>query len=113
MIVITGVSQESVAVRASAVQNLVHDDVDNEAGSSCAEHDKWLFHKLLVSDSEGGLVEDVEQEDVDDEKVGQGSQKFHSMVAEGHLLGGRLLGEIEEEEGEDEADEVGDQVDGV
>jgi len=28
------------------------------------------------------------------------------MVAEGHLVGGWLLGKVEEEEGEDETDEI-------
>jgi hypothetical protein len=107
----TGVSQQSVGVGGSTVQHLIHRDVDHQPASSRNKHHERFLHKLFRDHSQGGLIHDENDEEPDDEDIGQGSKEFHAVVAEGHLGVGPFLGEVEEEDGEDEGDGVADQMD--
>lgn len=66
----TGVSQQSVGVRGSTVQHLIHRDVDHQPASSRNKHHERLLHKLFGNHSQGRLIHDEDDEEPDDEDIG-------------------------------------------
>jgi hypothetical protein len=113
MIMLALVSQESMTVRISPVKDFVHHNVDDQASTCGNKHHKWSLNVLTGNDPFWSFKDDEKEQHIYDEEIGESSEKFHSMVAEGHLRSGFLFWEIEEEKAEDEAHQVSDEMDGI
>lgn len=100
-------------MRASTVQYIIKHDIDNQTSNGCDQHDGWFCHKLLLYDPFSGLVHDEENHRPDYEDIEKGTDQLHAMIAKGSLLVHLFLGEIQEDKGENEANEVTYQMDGI
>ena len=109
----TALGHQPVGVCPACVQDEVHGDVDGKPCTGDDQHNHRLLYEIVVNDPASGLVDEEEGQSPDDEQVAQGAQELHAMEAECHGIGGFLAGVPDEDEGHEEPDEVGNEVEGV
>ena len=53
---LTALGHQPMRVTLSSVQNLIHDDIDDQSSCSSDQHHKGVFHKLVINEPQGGLI---------------------------------------------------------
>ena len=73
LMTVAGIRKQSVRMSRSSMQNLVHDDVDDESSPGGNQHHKGFLDKVLVDDPETSLIHHKDNQEPYDEDVGQSS----------------------------------------
>jgi len=113
VVMVTLFTKQAMAMRISSMEHLIHDNVDDQSSTCGDEHHKWSLNVLAGYDPFSGLEDHKKEEHIDDEKIREGTEQFHSMISKSHFRGGFFFRKIEEEEAEDEANQISDEMNGI